>query len=178
MSRVKADYFQWLIEMVEPNQGDKSWLILLHTLFNEPFYAVVKRDVNRCADGCALREEFQLCTNHPDYNEIYEGPCNMLELLVSLARSMDFELGGVYSSYDHTDLYFWELIKNLKLDCYDDQHFDRRAVHHILLTWVSREYDSDGSGGIFPLYYPKQDQRYVELWEQLTYYLQERYPNY
>lgn len=181
MSRVRSDYFDWLMDIAKPIRGDQSWLILMKVLFNTDFDVLIPNDVNRCIDGCGLREEFRLCSSYLDYDDIIDRPCSVLELLLYLSRVMDFELSGAYAGSDRTDQYFWELLENLRLTRYDDDAYGTMRgagndVKHILHQFVARDYDPDGYGGIFPLFYPKQDQRYVELWDQLSAYLHERHP--
>jgi hypothetical protein len=42
-----------------------------------------------------------------------------------------------------------------------------------LETFVWRNYDRKGVGGIFPLYRSRRDQRRVELWYQFNEYIEE-----
>lgn len=180
MSRVKDDYFDWLMDIAKPIQGERSWLILMKVLNSTEFEVLVPNDINRCIDGCGLREEFRLCSHYPDYNAIMEQPCSVLELLLSLARTMDFELSGAYAGADRTHFYFWELLENLGLDEYDDLSYAERRgagkdVKQILRKFISRDYDEYGRGGVFPLRHPNRDQRYVELWNQMGSYLQENH---
>lgn len=183
MSRVKDDYFEWLMDIVQPIRNGKSWLILMKVLGRTEFEVLVPNDINRCIDGCGLREEFRLCSHHSSYADIMEQPCSVLELLLSLARKMDFELSDAFysSGMDHTEEFFWELLGNLGLDFYDDDTYaDRKGagneVKKILRVFMSRDYDECGHGGAFPLTCSKRDQRYVELWRQLSEYLEECYP--
>ena len=43
---------------------------------------------------------------------------------------------------------------------------------------LAREYSDNGHGGLFPLKNPKKDQRKVEIWYQMTEYINENYPIY
>lgn len=182
MSRVKDDYFEWLMEIVRPVRNGKSWLILMKVLGQTDFEVLIPNDINRCIDGCGLREEFRLSSHHSSYAGIMGRPCSVLELLLSLARKMDFELSDpYYTSVDRTGRFFWELLRNLGLDGFDDDAYSRKPgagseVKRILRVFMSRDYDECGHGGAFPLTCSRRDQRYVELWRQLSEYLEERYP--
>jgi hypothetical protein len=67
------------------------------------------------------------------------------------------------------------MIKNLGLDQFDDQiPYDWEDVDEALSALIYRTYDRDGTGGLFPLTHPEEDQRKVEIWYQLNAYLLER----
>ena len=83
--------------------------------------------------------------------------------------------------------YFCEMINNLGINFMDcdvmlDDKLDRR-VEKAIDRWMSRQYDSHGRGGIFPLKYVPEfyepgefpNQSRLELWYQMQLYLAENY---
>jgi len=100
---------------------------------------------------------------------------------VALAQRMDFETTGAYDENsvgsDRTAYWFWEMMDNLGLTAYDDDSYvdldGTTYVEQIIDEFVNREYDYDGTGGIFPLKHAEKDQRNVEIWYQMSAYLYE-----
>jgi hypothetical protein len=67
--------------------------------------------------------------------------------------------------------WFWELLNNLGLSGYTDAEFNGQRVIEIIETLVTRTYQPNGLGGLFPLRYATEDQREVEIWYQAQNYL-------
>lgn len=170
---IRQDYFDWLCGLV----GDRCSWMLLRTLHDRDFVPVIKRDENRALDGIELREEYYE-TNPYFETDALEGPCSVLEMLIALAQRIDFETKDAVSDEIHTSDWFWEMLDNLGISCYDDDNFyDLDAVFNIaeaLDVFLSRSYGADGLGGIFPLKWPTADQREIEIWFQKEAYLKER----
>lgn len=173
-------YFEYLCEVIHVDQIERSYWILAHDLFKRPFYSLIPHDENRASDGLELREEYLRELHYPKYADI-EGECSVLEMLIGLARRMDFETSDPYDlsdSTDRTSYWFWEMIDNLGLLAFDDESY----VEYGGMTYVDREidrllkraYSRNGRGGLFPLERNRCDQRNVELWYQMNNYLTER----
>jgi len=176
----EQDYFQWLCDLVQVDTMEKSWKLLAMTLHNIEFYSLVDHDDNRGYDGEELREEYLRMTNYPRYLEI-NGECSVFEMLIGLARRLEFETCDpfdVKDDGDHVAEWFWELLDNLGLKPFDDEHFytfgGEDEVKERVFIFLARKYDSDGFGGLFPLEHPKEDQRDVEIWRQMSSYLFEK----
>lgn len=177
---INQDYFQWLCELVHVDQVDTSYWILAKDLYRKEFYSLVPHDENRASDGLELREEYMREINYPKYISI-DRECSVLEMLIALARRMDFETGDPYdlnNSNDKTAYWFWEMIDNLGLLPYcDDDYVDfggMTQVDGILDEFLERGYSWDGHGGLFPLDSSEEDQRDVEIWYQMNAYLMEK----
>jgi hypothetical protein len=165
-------YFQWLysqVGSVNVKNQTKTYWELLKQLHKKEFVWVVPNDDNRVEDGRDLRMEFLT-----DQNIAVEDPywigigCSMLELFVGLSRRLAFEGDGEPSGW------FWHMMDNLGLRIYSDARIiSTDRIDEILERVIWRTYEPDGVGGIFPLKHPKQDQREVELWYQLSAYLLE-----
>lgn len=177
---IEQDYFTWLCELIHIDQMETSYLNLARDLHHRKFYSLVDHDENRARDGQELRENYLREINYPKYVDI-EGDCSILEMLIALAKRMDFETSNPFDldgSVDRTTFWFWEMIDNLGLINFSDdvyyQYGGVNKVDKILDRFIQRKYAKDGSGGLFPLEYPPCDQRNVEIWYQMNSYLSER----
>lgn len=165
-------YFQWLysqVGSVKVKDQSKTYWELLKQLHKKEFVWVVPNDDNRVEDGRDLRMEF-LAEQGIDATDSYwlRMGCSMLELLVGLSRRLAFEADGEPRGW------FWHMMDNLGLRIYSDARIlSTDRINEILDRVIWRTYEPDGVGGIFPLKHPKQDQREVELWYQLSAYLLE-----
>lgn len=167
-------YFKWLYGLVaDPDipDGPLTYWRVLRVLFQKEFEAIVDFDENRIEDGKALRIRFLEDQGLPldeDQNWIELG-CSVLELMVGLAERLEFEADGT------VHYWFWQLMRNIGLDGYHDRRrLPRTHINNVLDDVIYREYRPNGEGGFFPLRYPRQDQREVELWAQLSAYVLER----
>ncbi len=70
----------------------------------------------------------------------------------------------------------WQLMVNLRIDRYSGRISRRLAeeIDGLLDRLIWRQYDPDGMGGFFPLEWPRRDQTQVELWYQMSAYLEEQ----
>ena len=179
----EQDYFHWLCELVHIDQEDASYWILAKDLYQKEFYSLVPHDENRGYDGIELREEYLRDIGYPKYLTI-DGECSVLEMLIGLARRMDFETSDPYdldNGIDRTAYWFWEMMDNLGLSDFTDDAYaemkDRAVVYvdWILENLLSRKYEPTGAGGLFPLSDCHENQCNVEIWYQMNAYLLEKY---
>lgn len=166
-------YFDWLRRKVgvtmNPNPRRRHWL-LLEQLINTEFEWHVCNDDNRAGDGKALRQAF--ISEFSADPGMSDSKCSMLEMLVALCDRLSFEDGK------SVEQWFWELMENVGLRRFNDEYYEDHEdtyedVHEILTRIIRRDYDANGEGGLFPLANPKEDQREVELWYQMSAYLLE-----
>jgi hypothetical protein len=162
-------YLEWLYSNVVDPRGNNTYWNLLRALFVKEFFWFVPNDDNRIEDGRALRYEFiedlDLDVSDPEWMRL---GCSMLEMLVGLSRRLS--LLGEGGAPDC----FWQLMANLGLRIPDRKKFPAAYVDETLDRVISRTYEPNGRGGLFPLCFPKSDQRDVEIWGQLNAYLLER----
>ena len=175
---VNQAYFEWLCDMVHANDREKSWMILMKDLHSKKFYSIVAHDENRAFDGLELREDFYKEIWYPKY-DVLKGECSVLEMMIGLARRIGYETMDPYNDgEDKTSVWFWEMIDNLGLSVYDDEHYAENYgsyfVEEILDDFVERRYKRNGKGGLFPLMKSRKDQRRIEIWYQMSAYLNER----
>lgn len=170
------EYFNWLLKGL--NLKKKGYSNLLYLLFETPFRVVLDRDNNRLDDGKYLRNHFFLDIGVD--GEFIEHPVSVLEVLIALCNRIDAEYLGNPNN-PRPDIIFWEILCNLGLDsvCFTDSRVkyptNLRRFQDIIDTFLDREYDFYGKGGLFPLKSVSFDQREVEIWEQMQAYLSEKY---
>lgn len=166
-------YFEWLYSQicsVKRKNPRRSYWKLFQVLYSKEFVWFVPNDDNRVEDGKDLRFAFLDVKelDCDDDNWLSMG-CSMLEMFMGLAERLAFETDG-----DPVE-WFWEMLENLDLRKYDDTtHIPRDEVEEILDRVIWRTYKRNGEGGLFPLRRAREDQRYVELWYQLSAYIIER----
>ena len=178
MSRRTGDpYFDWLCMKIGVNSRNpkRNYGNLVAMLHGINYVPVMDMDENRGTDGIQLRVDFM--NTHGTYgSSTNRGPCTMLEFLIALAAKMNF-LIGEDDDPRRTEWYFWRLIRNVGLRKFTDDYwyecngefYVADAVDRIL----GRNYDYNGDGGLFPLRHPMQDQRTVEIWNQMHAWLAE-----
>ena len=164
---LEEEYFRWLYSQVGSTTRRAHWN-LLRQLHQKEFVWVVANDDNRLEDGRDLRNDFVLETDADPTPEWLDEGCSMLEMLIGLTKRLEFETGMPGREW------FWILMENLGIqDCVDGTNYSHQDVDNVLDDVIWRTYGEDGKGGLFPLRYPEEDQRYVEIWYQLSAYLQE-----
>jgi hypothetical protein len=72
---------------------------------------------------------------------------------------------------DRTGQWFWGMIRNLGLGSMVDSRFDKLYVEEVVRRFLDREYEADGTGGLFTIKNCDADLRDVEIWYQLCWYL-------
>ena len=161
-------YKEWLLEKIHFYDQKRSFIFLIDYLMETQFVWSVANDDNRATDGIDLRYEYGKGAG-------WEGPCSVLEMMIALAQRIENNIMGEPGEEDQTYFWFWEMIKNLGLYTYDDSHFGYATVDYIVQNWLMRKFRADGIGGAFPLRYPAEDQRGVEIWFQMCNWLNENY---
>lgn len=193
MPRKQKTYFDWLLDIVERTY---EYGALLKQLYGIPYFALVPNDENRGADGIQLRTDFYYETGstEPFYvpgslyyadsegviecTDVHTAPCSVLEMLIGVAKRVEFDL--FMTDFDRSvGEWFWVLIDNLGLSGYDDSlYFNPQTeenVAFIVHRMLQREYECDGSGGLFPIKSATKDMRRVEVWYQMSDWLNENY---
>lgn len=168
-------YFEWLYEQicsVKLKNPSRTYWNIFRMLFKHEFVWFVPNDDNRVTDGQDLRVEFlhanrfSIFDTDPDWLNM---GCSMLEMFIGLSRVAGFETGAPEAEW------FWEIMENLNLRQYNDRaHIPEEDVWDTLNRVIWRTYRTTGKGGMFPLRRPRNDQRDVELWYQLSAYILER----
>lgn len=173
------EYFEWMysiVESVTPSHGGVTPTFLSHRkllmhLHGTEFTFLIPMDENRADDGINLRYRFELESEYTDACRYLLGPCSVLEMMISLALRCEETIMDEPAVGNRTKQWFWEMINNLGLGAMTDDRFDRREVDDILERFLNREYEPDGSGGLFRIKRCDRDLRRVEIWHQLCWYL-------
>jgi hypothetical protein len=167
-------YLEWLYsQAADPNVKDPriTYWKLFKQLFQKEFAWIIPNDDNRMEDGKELRRVFAESQDFDILDEDwFDLGCSFLELMVGLSRKLAFEGGG------ESHYWFWDMAENLKLkNCTDARQFSTKRVDDIMDNVIWRQYEPDGKGGFFPLTNPREDQRGVELWYQISAYVVENW---
>jgi hypothetical protein len=132
-------------------------------------------DANRAADGLALRDRYAHEYVDLRYDDIRHDECSVLEMMIALACRMEDDIMHDPELGDRSPEWFWMVITNLRLDRMDDEHYDEKNVENIINVMVGRSYFMNGTGGLFPLKMPKVNQRRVEIWYQMSAFIEENF---
>lgn len=162
-------YFKWLIYPLD-NKWDETFdLSMLRAMFMTEFKYHVPNDQNRAMDGVYLRDRFlSQVPVKSSANEIenwLELECSVLEMLLALADRASYQTAIGPSDW------FSLFVKNLGLRENQSYAKTKRVIQRL----INRTYSRDGTGGLFPLENPLEDQREVELWYQMSAYIIENY---
>lgn len=182
-NEVINEYFEWLYRFINGGNAEAvSYGRLFAYLYETPFIPHMKEDENRADDGVGLRYRFSLSYGlddprewsyrRSDYPTIYDGPCTMLELLISLAVRCE----GIVSDPaigDRTSQWFWGMVVNLGLGAMYDGNFDKEHAERCIERFHRNKYAPNGEGGLFKLRHCDYDLRYVDIWSQMCWYLNE-----
>lgn len=164
----------WLADLMDA----RDHIILFDVLYATPFEAKVPMDRNRVEDAKALRLRFAEEAGLEYRKEYDEWPCSFLEMLVALSCKLEDLV--LYDGYlgDRKADWFWMILGNMGLGGCNDAYMMYEpgaewVVHNAVETVVERRYDASGTGGMFPLRAPMEDQRTVEIWYQAHAYILE-----
>lgn len=168
-------YLTWLYRQVgSVNLANpaKTYWRLLRQLYVKEFLWYIPNDDNRAADGIDLRKEFIRDEGLRRVDPIWmELGCSMLEMTIALSRRLAFQDEGEPRDW------FWHLMDNINLKKFNDKTYSegeyKEEVEEALDHVIWRTYEWNGRGGLFPLSEPDEDQRDVELWNQLSLYILE-----
>lgn len=178
-NRDQEDYFThlYLKYLKSLIGGAEGYSNLIRCLFKREFYSPLERDSNRAAYGLLLREQFLDIYGFDENDLNFLGPCSVLEMMIALADGID-----TYGTIDMLPVermtrYFWMMITNLELDGLTDSAWNYTAegyFNHKIDILLNRKYEANGHGGLFPLQFPRADQRDVEIWFQMQSYFLEK----
>ena len=172
---LSSRYFEWLCGIVFDRRylGERSYSKLLFLLHSVDFEVVIGMDQNRAEDGIDLRYRFgdECGYIQPMIASLLDVvPCSVLEMTVALSFQCenimnDPEKGNRLSKW------FWMMIDSLGLASMDDSNFDEGFARFVIFRFLTREYSSNGEGGLFVINNCECDLRRVEIWHQMCWYL-------
>lgn len=183
--RIKTEYLRYLMDRAQVEvEGDHGYLKLCAALHSLEFRPMLEMDENRSSECMALRNDFSEQNNNQDevlyiLDRIFGFDGTWMEILVVLAEKIAYDLAD--SEYEAgTGKWFREMLENCGLneetnDQFDDPYNEFQKVYDIVTVINNRRFGWDGEGGLFPLRWPKRDQRYAELIMQMNDYIEENY---
>ena len=172
--QLENDYFEWLYDLAcgvraTPNISYRNLLELMH---DTEFYYILPGDADRANDGVTLRYRYSLMRDYDfDASEIMDGPCSVLEMILSLAIRCEETITDDALIGDRTCQWFWEMLHNMGLSGMTDSRFDYVYVSEIIDRFLNREYEPDGRGGLFVISPCDYDLREVSYFNQLCWHL-------
>lgn len=171
-------YFEWMCSLVckAYRNGGRKYRKLLECLNNIDFRYTIPMDGNREADGIDLRYRFGYEKHIRDYiiaRYLDDHPCSVLEMMVALAQRCEETIMDDPEIGDRTGKWFWDMIKSLGLECMTDDYFDETYIRERVEKFLDHQYSYQGDGGLFFVRHPAADMRNVEIWTQLSWYLNE-----
>ena len=171
--RVNDDYFEYLCDLIDAKRFSKrvSYRKLLMRLHDTEFTWFIPYDDNRADDGIQLRRRFALVRNDMSLSNYILGPCSVLEMMVALAVRCEETIMDDALMGNRTGQWFWGMVHNLGLSPMSDSKFNKAVVDDIIARFLRREYEPDGRGGLFTVKRYERDMRKVEIWCQLSWYL-------
>ena len=173
-SDIEKEYFEWMFDLVCRDRFAEtiSYKKLLQYLHDVEFTHTLPRDIDRVEDGIALRYRFAYDTGCAWADGYLDGPCSILEMMIAMAIRCE-EIMDDTAYGDRTAQWFWRMIVNLGVGDMVDVRFDEYYVNEVIDKFLNRDYDPDGRGGLFRVKHCDYDLRHVDLWKQMTWFLDE-----
>ena len=164
---LRNEYFEWLFNL--SFNSDTRYKRLAGYLMDIDYYYILEMDANRYERGISLRYRFGYENEIPQQviaTELDNKPCSVLEMMTSLALSIEEEIMSNLEEND-THRWFFMMIKNLGLD---NLYYAKDEVEKIVDIWLSREHQPNGYGTPFPTR-RQVDMRTIETWKQMIWYV-------
>lgn len=178
MNPFMNDYFLYLCDDLLIKEYDKTdYLPFLKQLFLSSFLPLINGDENRVQDCLDEREIYCTSAGIPmEALGLPEDVATVLEILVSLAKRMEFLIDGEKNIHDC----FWEMVMNMFAMVADEQeellHLARGVIDSQIDRFVFRKYNKNGEYGC-AFMRPKTGTKTgtnlatTELWYQLQSYI-------
>lgn len=170
-------YYEWLLEGINDIKV-YNHTKLLRYLYDTPFYVSrnVEMDNSRIRDGLDLRYVYlDNKTSSLPFNTRFPVDVSVLEVLIALALKCENQIMYDPDMGNRVPVWFWMFLDNLGLLYFTDSEWNADLVSRTIFTWLNRDYDHTGQGGLFPLRESYEDQRNVHLWNQLNAYIIENF---
>lgn len=177
------DYLCWLMNQCQLTaEGPDGYLHLCEILQGTYFVSLVEFDENRADEGRLLRTEWADTDGDISMleTELIPYTCTMLELILVMARRMQYEM--LDSQYEAgTGKWVKEMLENAGLaywrnDIFSiDPEYSESQIRKRASDIIYRHYAHNGEGGFYPCSWISSDQRNMELLNQMNNYLAENY---
>lgn len=172
-NKIEQEYFEWLYNYVCKGRAhDKvSYKKLFYFLYDTEFSFYIRNDLNRAMDGIDLRYRFSIVKHDDHIMDILDGPCSVLEMMVALAVRCEETIMSDPRYGDRTSQWFWNMLSNLGLSYMTDERYDEKVAAKKIYDFMERRYEPNGKGGLFYIRDCREDLRDIEIWTQLSWYL-------
>lgn len=173
----KEGYSKWLMSVL----GMESHTELFWILYDLEFTWILPLDESKSSNGIRMRDRYAYEEGKHLPDGWMDHPCSFLEMTASLAFAMEESFLYDPNTDDGVDTWFRILMENCGLWELDDEAFEddwewcAAEAEGIAFTIMQRRYASDGEGGLFPLDDPKEDQRTIEIGQQMNSYIVENW---
>lgn len=177
-------YIEWiaLAKLKFNYQEFSKYNALIWALVDIPFDYVHPMDENRYNDGLGLRREFENLTEYDlSLESGYKERCTTFEMMAALAARCENQLMRDVALGDRSKMWFFEMCKNLDILKWDFEHLTydyKDDICRKVGVWLSRKYEKDGRGGAFPLKNTSENQKNVQIWNQMNAYLGENFMDF
>lgn len=178
LRRDEMAYRDWIIDSM--NVLEEDYRPLLKVLYNIPFHCELSEDENRLADGIEIRKVW-LEEYFPDPDlDIYWGPANILEVLLGVARRIEFQIYGRdgYLEWDLARI-FWDLIENLGILGYFGPLNPEEIEEIEQISWdfmTKKRHKNALCCNIFHFASKKRQYWRMSIWDQMGLYIAEKWP--
>ena len=103
--------------------------------------------------------------------------CTVLEMFVKLAIRCDEDVMYDAEYGNRVDKWFWEFLDGLGLTKFNNRNYVSEDVDRILDDFNNRHYGKKGGRGCaFDVRKPLRDMQTTEIWYQMMWWLNEKYP--
>ena len=171
---IYREYYIWLCNQVmdKPMSESQSYGRLLWRLFTQKFTWTFRSDADRAQDGMNLRKQFAATTGR-SLTDIFEEPCNILEMMVALAQRCESQIMSNPEIGDRSGQWFWTMIASMGLGRMTDDCYRQKYVEETIYNFLEHRYMPNGEGGLFTVHSATEDLRQMSIWSQMNLYLLE-----
>lgn len=167
------EYTLWRYSKIEAYQlliTPRSYVNILTLLANTIYVPTLPLDANRADDGVHLIQTFYYETTGSIHGPWYPEQCSMLDMMLALAIRGEDTMGDMDQG-DRVGVWFWRMVDSLGLLIPDNKYTTDNYPKMVLERFMKSEYSPDGRGGLFTLPGCPVDLRIVEIWDQMSWYL-------
>ena len=178
MNDISKDYFGWLCKLIDHGGKVKIYKKTLALLHEQDFVYILPKDGNRYEDGIDLRYRFG-SNKGIDSREIADKldnrACSVFEMMVALAVRIEDHIMYDPDKGDRQSKWFWVMFDNLGLSDMTNSKFESHYadIIEIVDRLNYREYEPDGTGGLFVTHDVTKNMLEEEIWYQMMQYLNE-----
>lgn len=174
MNPIEYEYREWLVSLAFGLcEGFGDYRELFEYLYSREFVWIIDRDRNRAADGVCLRDTFANIYKYQNIRSYLTAPCNMLELMISVADRSEKQFMSDAELGDRTGMWLYEMLNSLGIADLTDGYFDETVARRAIDVLLARSYCRNGRGGLFTVRNRNVDMRKAEIWHQMNWFLDE-----